>query len=131
MMMMRALRPQRMVTAVRGPSTRYFSALTNQVDSMIKDNPLLMISKSTCPSCKRAKDTLRSAKVKNAIVVDIDTEVSNQEVEEIQVHMKKLTGARTVPRIFIGGKCIGGNDDLQGLKNQGKLNDHLLQAGVM
>ena len=44
---------------------------------MIKDNPLFLISKSTCPFCAMAKDILKNEKVK---AVDIDSEYSTPEV---------------------------------------------------
>lgn len=34
---------------------------------------------------------------------------------------------RTVPRVFIGGNCIGGGQDIQVAKNNGKL-EELLKA---
>ena len=39
--------------------------------------------------------------------------------------MKQMTGARTVPRIFIGGKCIGGFDELSRLETEGRLDQIL------
>ena len=29
----------------------------------------------------------------------------------LQAYMKQLTGASSVPRVFIGGSCIGGGDE--------------------
>ena len=40
--------------------------------------------------------------------------------------MKKSSGARTVPQIFIGDHHVGGNIELQNLEREGKL-DSLLQ----
>jgi glutaredoxin 3 len=36
--------------------------------------------------------------------------------------LKKSGGRRTVPQIFIGDTHVGGNDDLQALEREGKLN---------
>jgi hypothetical protein len=33
----------------------------------------------------------------------------------------KMTGARTVPRVFVNGKCIGGGDDTAALAASGRL----------
>ena len=38
---------------------------------------------------------------------------------------KKSNGAKTVPQIFIGEHCIGGNNELQTLEREGKLNSLL------
>ena len=40
---------------------------------------------------------------------------------EIQVQLHKITGARTVPRVFVNGSCIGGADDTKALHLKGKL----------
>ena len=42
----------------------------------------------------------------------------------------ELTGQKTVPNIFIGGKSIGGADDTFNLHNEGKLCPLLVQVGV-
>ncbi|KAI6234383.1 Glutaredoxin-1 protein [Aphelenchoides fujianensis] len=34
-----------------------------------------------------------------------------QDCSEIQDYLKELTGARSVPRVFVGGKFLGGGDD--------------------
>lgn len=38
-----------------------------------------------------------------------------EEGSEVQDALTKITGQRTVPNIFINGKHIGGNSDLQAL----------------
>ncbi len=42
-------------------------------------------------------------------------------MEAIQSYMKQLTGASSVPRVFVGGKVLGGNDDTQASHKAGKL----------
>ena len=40
-------------------------------------------------------------------------EIENEpEMQAIQNHMGKITGGSTVPRIFIGGKFVGGCDEV-------------------
>ena len=39
--------------------------------------------------------------------------------------LKRSNGAKTVPQIFIGEQHIGGNDKLQALEKEGKLNSLL------
>lgn len=43
----------------------------------------------------------------------------------------KLTGARSVPRVFIRGKCIGGGDDTVAAQKNGRLEKMLKEAGVI
>jgi len=35
--------------------------------------------------------------------------------------MQKMTGGRTVPRVFVGGKFVGGGDDTVALAASGEL----------
>jgi len=43
----------------------------------------------------------------------------------IQTILQKKTGASSVPRVFIKGKCIGGGTETKQLHNEGKLKDML------
>ena len=45
-------------------------------------------------------------------------------------HLFELTGQETVPNIFIGGKHIGGNSDLQDGLKKGSVQTKLREAGV-
>jgi glutaredoxin 3 len=42
-----------------------------------------------------------------------------------------MTGADTVPRVFIGGECIGGGDDTEKLEKKGELEKKLKQVGAL
>ena len=45
-------------------------------------------------------------------------EIENEpEMQAIQNYMGKITGGSTVPRIFIGGKFVGGCDEVNLKKN--------------
>lgn len=50
---------------------------------------------------------------------------------EIQAYLRELTGASSVPRVFIGGKCIGGGDDTEALSNTGQLRPLLEMHGAL
>jgi glutaredoxin 3 len=39
----------------------------------------------------------------------------------IQKELKMMTGQRTVPNVFVGGKHVGGNDDVQAAARSGEL----------
>ena len=51
--------------------------------------------------------------------------------DAIQDYLKKITGARSVPRVFIGGKCIGGGSETRSLQDQGKLVPLLKEVGAL
>eukprot|EP00746_Dinoflagellata_sp_MGD_P084846 gnl/MRDRNA2_/MRDRNA2_33640_c0_seq1.p1 gnl/MRDRNA2_/MRDRNA2_33640_c0~~gnl/MRDRNA2_/MRDRNA2_33640_c0_seq1.p1 ORF type:complete len:131 (+),score=26.12 gnl/MRDRNA2_/MRDRNA2_33640_c0_seq1:80-472(+) len=130
--MLRVFRPAaRFLQTARsmpGSANRFFSALTDEVDTMIKENPCVLIAKANCKFSRRAKDMLASA---NCKIVDLDKEYSDSDASEIQDHMEQKTGGRSVPRVFIGGECIGGADELKGLQRKNDLKPRLEKAGAL
>ena len=50
-----------------------------------------------------------------------------ENLEKREEMFQKSNGARTIPQIFIGDYHVGGNDELQALEKDGKLNS-LLKA---
>ena len=88
-----------------------------QVDQMIAENKVFMISKSYCPFCTKAKKALDSVKA-NYKVLEIE---NDDNCNEIQNEMGKRTGARSVPRVFIDQKFVGGGDDIARLASSGQL----------
>merc|ERR1712241_874368 len=79
----------------------------NQIEKKIGEKPVFVISKSYCPFCNKAKQILK---------IDND-----EDCNEIQDFMKKLTGGRSVPRVFIGGKFLGGGDETEAAHREGRL----------
>lgn len=73
-----------------------------------------------CPYCVRARALLAR---KGAVVEEIDIEA----LPEQRAVMMERSGRRTVPQIFIGGRHIGGSDDLAALDRTGEL-DALLHG---
>ena len=45
--------------------------------------------------------------------------------------MKKLTGGRSVPRVFIGGQFVGGGDETAAFHRDGKLQALLEASGAL
>jgi glutaredoxin 3 len=83
--------------------------------------PVVIYTKATCPYCIAAKDLLRKKHV------DFDEIEVTGRPELQQAMSAKANGRRTVPQIFIGGRHIGGCDDLYDLDAAGGL-DPLLAA---
>lgn len=79
---------------------------------------VLIYSTNTCPFCARAKALLRS---KNVDFEEIDVTWD----ERLQEEVKRRSGRRTVPQIFIDGKSVGGFDEIKELDDKGEL-DYLL-----
>ena len=78
--------------------------------------------KSSCPYCIRAQRLLDAKGVKrNEYHVD---QGGPKKAEMVQ----RTSGRTTVPQIFIGGRHIGGCDDLMALDREGKLDQLLRDA---
>ena len=80
----------------------------------------LMYCTASCPFCHSAERQLleKGARVEK-IRVDLDA--------ARRAEMMQKSGRHTVPQIWIGGRHVGGCDDLYALDAEGKL-DPLLEA---
>jgi glutaredoxin 3 len=79
-------------------------------------------TKFGCPYCARAKALLAA---KGVEYEEIDIGMYSARRQEM---MDRSNGRYTVPQIFIGGRHVGGSDDLAELDRSGGL-DPLLEAG--
>jgi len=100
------------------------------MNKKIKEKPVFIISKTYCPFCVKAKDALKGYKIKPECIEIMEIE-NNSDMNEIQDYMKQLTGGRSVPRVFIGGKCIGGGDETMSAHKSGKMQKMLEGAGAL
>ncbi|MEM1091784.1 MAG: glutaredoxin 3 [Pseudomonadota bacterium] len=85
-------------------------------------NRVEIYTKSWCPYCARAKADLQR---RGVAYEEID--VTDDEVREAE--MVKRAGRTSVPQIFIGGRHLGGSDDLQAADRSGELDHQLSQQG--
>ena len=72
-----------------------------------------------CAFCDQAKALLNK---KGVAYKEINIASDPNKMDEM---IKKKNGMKTIPQIFIDGRHIGGNDRLQALENEGKLNSLL------
>jgi glutaredoxin 3 len=100
------------------------------IEDLIKTKKVVVISKSYCPFCGKAKDALKKYNIKADSIVILEIE-NRKDMDEIQDYLKKLTGARSVPRVFIDGVCIGGGDETSAAHKNGKLQKLLEKAGAL
>ena len=84
--------------------------------------PVEMYTTDWCPYCARARALLES---KGVVITEIDVD----SVPEARREMTARGGGDTVPQIFIGGKAVGGSDELYALDAAGRL-DPLLKNGA-
>ena len=81
---------------------------------------VLMYCTSACPFCQAAERLL----VEKGVTIE---KVRVDLQPALRAEMMKRSGRRTVPQIWIGGRHIGGCDDLYALEHGGQL-DALLKA---
>jgi glutaredoxin 3 len=94
-------------------------ALHKQLEEEIAAHPVVIYSKSYCPYCAQTK-ALFAAHFPH---VDVQVREMDQERDgaRVQRMVLTLTGQRTVPNVFVNGKHIGGNDQVQRAFREGTL----------
>ncbi|NXG71733.1 GLRX2 protein, partial [Baryphthengus martii] len=84
---------------------------------IISNNCVVIFSKTTCFYCKTAKRVFESMNV-NYTAVELDMNANGGQFQDI---LERMTGGRTVPRVFVNGTFVGGATDIQRLHEEGKL----------
>jgi len=92
-------------------------AASSFVKNAIESHKVVVISKTFCPFCTNAKSALKSAGI-DFKAYEIE---SNPDMNAIQDELKNITGARSVPRVFIDQKFFGGGDDTVAGVKSGKI----------
>jgi len=97
--------------------------MNSLLQSKIASTKIFVISKTNCKACIKAKALLNMI-VSGTEVIPSFFDVDNYPSQHSKVIMKYIstqTGVKTVPQIWINGKFIGGNDDIQRLHREGQL----------
>ncbi|MEA3044273.1 MAG: glutaredoxin 3 [Sphingomonadales bacterium] len=79
-------------------------------------------TKAFCPYCSRAKRLLE-----DKVVAYEEYDITMGGPKRVEM-LSRANGRTTVPQIFIGGRHIGGSDDLDGLERSGQLDPMLASA---
>lgn len=87
------------------------------VEKYIKDNAVMVFSKTTCPFCKKVKDLFTSLGVQFT-AVELD---QFDNMATIQSVLKSMSGQSTVPNVYINGNHVGGCDATLAAHSQGTL----------
>jgi len=93
------------------------------VESQIQSTKILVVSKTSCSACTRAKQLLRGLAYRTGInpsVFEVD-KYALQCTKGIMKYISAQTGINTVPQIYINGRFVGGNDAIQRLHLEGRL----------
>lgn len=91
------------------------------VDKFIRDNHVMIFSKSFCPYCKKVKEIFDSLNV-NFYAHELDLEENGADIQDA---LLEKTGQKTVPNVFIGGQHVGGASDTEAAHTDGRLQSML------
>ncbi|KAF2364348.1 Glutaredoxin eukaryotic/virial [Trinorchestia longiramus] len=92
-------------------------ALLNSIKEKISSNCVVIYEKPSCPYCRMAKKVFEDLGV-TFVDIDINKEPNTSAIQDA---LLEITGARSVPRVFVGGKCIGGGSETKALHASGEL----------
>jgi glutaredoxin 3 len=81
---------------------------------------VLIYSTASCPYCQAADRLLERKGVSDIERVRVDLEPARR------AEMRQKSGRSTVPQIWIGGRHVGGSDELHELDDSGQLDQLLL-----
>jgi len=93
------------------------SNVANFVKQAVNKRGVVLFTKDDCGFCSMVKGIFDEISVK----YDEHELNSNPDGTQIQDYMQEFTGARSVPRVFINGKCIGGGTETRKLHKAGEL----------
>ncbi|GLC34928.1 hypothetical protein PLESTB_001179100 [Pleodorina starrii] len=100
-----------------------------EINAAVSANKVMVYSKSYCPYCVKAKNALNQfIKPSQYTVVELD---QRSDTDVMQDALLEVTGGRSVPRVFINGKFLGGGDDTAAAAANGTLQKLLTEAGVL
>ena len=83
---------------------------------------VLIYATAACPYCQAAERLLERKGVSEIERVRVDLEPARR------AEMQQKSGRTSVPQIWIGGRHIGGSDELHGLDDSGQLDKLLAKA---
>lgn len=98
------------------------------ISKVVSEHPVVIFSKSFCSYCHLAKETMHSEGAK-PLVFELD--FMGRDGRRVQDTLEDMTGRRTVPNVFVGGKTIGGGSETVQFHEKGELRDMLLKANAI
>eukprot|EP01100_Stratorugosa_tubuloviscum_P009074 TRINITY_DN37_c0_g3_i1.p1 TRINITY_DN37_c0_g3~~TRINITY_DN37_c0_g3_i1.p1 ORF type:complete len:139 (-),score=56.18 TRINITY_DN37_c0_g3_i1:56-472(-) len=97
------------------------------IKKSISSNKVFVFSKTYCPYCKRVKSLFSQINLKYGLL-ELDQHVLGN---EIQQELGRMTGATSVPRVFINEQFIGGSDATMAAHANGSLMQKLKECGAL
>jgi len=103
------------------------SAVKTKVQQMISEQSVVVFSKSWCGFSRATKQLLSELGV-TPYILELDQIDEGAAVQDV---LADMTGQKTVPNVFIGGKHIGGNSDVMAKNKSGELTKLLKAANAI
>lgn len=98
------------------------------IAAALEKAPLVVFSKTTCGYCSQVKQMIQGLDLPvPAHIVELN---ALDNMSELQDQLLEMTGGRSVPRVFVGGKFVGGCDDTMASHASGELQKLLKAAGA-
>eukprot|EP00533_Pseudo-nitzschia_delicatissima_P001758 CAMPEP_0116104548 /NCGR_PEP_ID=MMETSP0327-20121206/14519_1 /TAXON_ID=44447 /ORGANISM="Pseudo-nitzschia delicatissima, Strain B596" /LENGTH=115 /DNA_ID=CAMNT_0003596817 /DNA_START=22 /DNA_END=369 /DNA_ORIENTATION=- len=94
------------------------------INGEISANTVVIFSKSYCPYCKATKSLFSKSEFSGINVATHELD-KRSDGSNIQQTLLDMTGQRTVPSVWVGGKFLGGNSETQGAYASGQLQSML------
>merc|ERR1711915_872853 len=94
------------------------------IDGELGKHQVVVFSKSYCPYCAKTKSLFGQSEFKD---IDVATYELDQRGDgaAIQQTLLAMSGQRTVPSVWVGGKFVGGNSETQSAYKSGELQSML------
>ncbi|XP_046841594.1 glutaredoxin-like [Xenia sp. Carnegie-2017] len=98
------------------------------IENEITSNLVVVFSKTYCPYCRKAKNALKAAGLEKYTLHELDRRDDGEKILDI---LRDMTGGRTVPRVFINGKFVGGGSEVEAMQEKGELVPLLKSCGAL
>ncbi|XP_075992998.1 glutaredoxin-1 [Genypterus blacodes] len=100
------------------------------VEAQLRGDKVVVFLKPSCPYCITAREVLSKYQFRPGHLDWIDIS-GRSDMGSLQDYFLEITGARTVPRVFVGEECVGGGSDVMELHKSGKLKAMLQSMGAL
>ncbi|PPQ63679.1 hypothetical protein CVT24_004564 [Panaeolus cyanescens] len=109
----------------RGPRAQ------EEVEAMVDDiwfrNPVFLYSKKFSSVSREIKKVLDDLRLRPAVaIIDVDV---RDDVDILWPMLQRITGQQELPILIIGGKVVGGADEVRALEKSGDLQKMITAAG--
>ncbi|KAI3792808.1 hypothetical protein L2E82_06699 [Cichorium intybus] len=98
----------------------------DRVNRMVSERPVVIFSKSSCILSYSIKSLFNDLGV-NPTVYELDEIARSKEIEQALSGL----GCSMVPAVFIGGKLVGGTNEIMSLHLKRDLKPMLIRAGAL